>query len=40
MFEIKRPEYPWQLRLPEWSSKAGMTEAERRADEARFHFDF
>ena len=25
--------------MPEWPLKAGTTEAERRAGEARFHFD-
>ena len=40
MFGGKRPEYPWQTELPPWAPKAGMTEAERRADEAHFHFDF
>ena len=38
LFESKPPEYPWQIDLSEWSPQAGMTEAERRADEARFHF--
>ena len=40
LFESKRPEYPWQMDLPPWAHKAGMTEAERRANEARFHFGF
>ena len=40
LFESKRPEYPWQTELPPWAPKAGMTEADRRADKARFHFDF
>ena len=40
LFDSKQPEYPWQIELPPWAPKAKMTEAERRADEARFHFDF
>ncbi len=35
----RRPEYPWQLELPPWAPAASMTEAERRADFARFLFE-
>ena len=40
LFESKRPEYPWQMELPAWAPKAKMTEAERKADFARYQFDF
>jgi hypothetical protein len=36
----QQPEYPWQLKLPEWAPGAKETEAERRADFARGRFDF
>lgn len=34
----KKPEYPWQLELPPWAPQAKPTQAERRADLARFLF--
>ena len=40
LFESKQLEYPWQIPLGPLSPKAKTTEAERRADEARFHFEF
>ncbi|MDP9439691.1 MAG: hypothetical protein M3P49_13290 [Actinomycetota bacterium] len=40
LFGDKRPEYPWQMDLPPWAAGAKQTEAERRAEFARFSFDF
>lgn len=31
--------YPWQLPLPPWSETSGLSEAERRGDEARSLFE-
>ena len=39
LFSEKRPEYPWQIELPPWAAHAKLTEAERRADFARFLFE-
>lgn len=39
-FESKQPEYPWKMPLGPLAPNAKKTEAERRADEARFHFGF
>ena len=39
VFDSKRPEYTWQMDLPEWALKAGTAEAECGADEARSQFD-
>ena len=39
-FSKKLPEYPWQLELPERTPDAKHPEAERRADFARYQFDF
>ena len=36
----KKPEYPWRIELAPWAPKTKMTEAERRTEETRFHFDF
>ena len=38
-FAERIPEYPWQLEPPPWAPGARMTEAERRADRARFMFE-
>ncbi len=40
LFSSKQPEYPWQLELPEWAPHAKLTEAERRAEDARRMFDW
>ncbi len=39
-FSKKLPEYPWQLKLPERTPHVKDTEAERKADFARYQFDF
>ena len=39
-FSKKLPEDPWQLELPERTPNAKETEAERKADFARYQFDF